>query len=121
MAKKPEDTPPRKIIKPDQEVPLVLSEAERKLILDDLIYAKQEHTEVIRATAAEKPVEFTLNSWEGLGDCIAIEANSTRDRRLKRSLDRLFAKINALQNRSPDRVPDRVPDLKIYRGEEDAP
>jgi len=97
---------------------LVLTEAERKLILDDLIYVKQEHMEVVRATATEKPVELAMTDWEGLGSCIAAEANSTRDRRLKRSLERLSTKINALL---VDPRPADVPALKIFRADDDQP
>jgi hypothetical protein len=116
MAKPPEDMPPRQTVKSGQKVPLELAEAERKLILDDLIYVKREYADAIRATAADKAVEFTLTNWEELGDGIAVEANRTRDRRLKRSLDQLFAKINALTTQRPT----RAPNLKNYRGDEDA-
>lgn len=107
----------KKKLRADQKLPLALTEAERKLILNGVTHIEDEYTSAIRATATETPVEFTWNNWERLAGCIAVEANSTRDRRLKRSLERLFARITKLL----DECPDHVPDLKIYRGEEDAP
>jgi len=104
-----------KQVKPDGTVPLTLTEAERRLILEDLMYVEDQYTNVIRATAKDRPVKFTLDDWEGLGGCIAAEADHARDKRLKKELDRLIAKIEALF----DQHPDDLPALKIYRGEED--
>jgi hypothetical protein len=95
----------------DDAVPLALTAAERKLILDDLLYLEKEYEQVVRETPANEPLRFTLDDWEGLGGCIAAEANHTDDPKLKRKLDRLFAKINKLLDEHPD---DLGPELKVF-------
>ena len=101
----------RKHITPGEKVGLKLTAAERKLILDDLLYLEKEYEQVVRETPANEPVRFTLDDWEGLGGCIAAEANHTDDPKLKRKLDRLFAKINKLLDEHPD---DLGPELKVF-------
>ena len=70
-------------------VPLALTDAERKLILEDLVYVEDEYASVIRTTPTDQPVRFALDDWKSLGGCIAAEANHARDKRLKKELDRL--------------------------------
>jgi DNA replication initiation complex subunit (GINS family) len=96
--------------KPQKKVPLALTEAERKLIVEDLEYVEDNYASVIRATPADQPVRFTLDDWKGLGDWIAAEVSHARDKRLKRELDRLYAKI--LNFLEADKPPTK---LKIYR------
>ena len=98
--------------KPEQKVPLALTEAERKLILDDLVYFEEQYALVIRATPTDQPVRFALDDWRSLIGCIAAEANQARDKRLKKELDRLHARIRSLLE---DDKP--LTELKIYRGE----
>jgi len=97
--------------KPEQKVPLALTEAERKLILDDLMYFEEQYASVIRATPTDQPVRFALDDWKNLIGCIAAEANQARDKRLKKELDRLHARIRSLLE---DDKP--LTTLKIYRG-----
>ncbi len=99
--------------KPEQKVPLALTEAERKLILDDLVYFEEQYASVIRATPTDQPVRFALDDWRSLIGYIAAEANQARDKRLKKELDRLHARIRSLLE---DDKP--LTELKIYRGEE---
>ena len=54
--------------KPDPKVPLALSEAERKLIVEDLEYIEDDYASAIRATPTDQPVRFALEDWKGLGD-----------------------------------------------------
>ena len=97
--------------KSDPKVPLALTEAERKLIVEDLEYVEDNYASVIRGTPADQPVRFTVDDWKGLGDWIAAEANQGRDKRLKKELDRLHARIrNLLEDDKPPTT------LKIYRG-----
>ena len=97
--------------KPDPKVPLALTEAERKLILEDLVYIEDDYASVIRATPTNHPVRFAVEDWEGLGGLIASEANHARDKRLKKEMDRLHARIRSLLD--DDKPPTA---LKIYRG-----
>ena len=96
-------------------MPLALTEAERKLILEDLVYVEDNYASVIRATPTDQPVRFALDDWKSLGGCIAAEANHARDKRLKKELDRLHARIRSLLE--DDKPPTA---LKIYRGEEES-
>lgn len=102
---------PKRKMTPDDAVPLTLTAAERKLILDDLLYLEKEYEQVVREAPANEPVRFTLDDWEGLGGCIAAEANHTDDPKLRRKLDRLLTKINKLLDQHPD---DRGPELKVF-------
>jgi hypothetical protein len=56
-----------------------------------------------------------LNEWEELGGCIAIEANHTKDKPLKKELDRLYARIRGLWK--ADEPPTT---LKLYRAEDES-
>ena len=96
---------------PQKKVPLALTEAERKLIVEDLVYVEDHYASVIRATPSDQPVRFTMDDWKGLGDWIAAAANQGRDKRLKKELDRLHARIRSLLE--DDKPPTAV---KIYRG-----
>jgi len=97
--------------KPDQKVPLALTEAERNLILEDLLYVEDACALVIRATPSEQPVRFALDDWKYLEGYIFTEARNTRDKRLKKELDRLHARIRSLLE--DDQAPTS---LKIYPG-----
>ena len=97
--------------KPDPKVPLAMTEAERNLILEDLVYVEDNYASVIRATPMDQPVRFALNDWKGLGGWIAAEASQARDKRLKKELERLHARIHSL---CEDDQPPAA--LKIYRG-----
>jgi hypothetical protein len=99
-------------MKPDPKVPLALTEAERKLIVEDLEYFEDIYASVIRATPTDQPVRFTVEDWTSLADCITAEANQARDKRLKKELDRLHARILDLLDKPPTT-------LKIYRGEDE--
>ena len=49
--------------KPDPKVPFALTEAERKLILEDILYIEEHYASVIRATPSDQPVRFTMEDW----------------------------------------------------------
>ena len=99
------------MLKSDPKVPLALTEAERKLIVEDLVYVEDHYASVIRATPSDQPVRFTVEDWTSLVGCIAAAANQARDKRLKKELDRLHARIrNLLEDDKPPTT------LKIYRG-----
>ena len=100
--------------KPDPKVPLAMNEDERKLVLEDLEYIDNDYASVIRATPTDQPVRFSVSEWEGLGACIATEANDARDKRLKKELDRLYVRIRSLLK--DDKPPTM---LKLYRDEEE--
>jgi hypothetical protein len=86
----------KKHIKPGTKIGLKLTAAERKRILDDVVCLDVDYAQVIRNTPATEPVAFTLDEWEDLGDFIAAEANDTSDKKLQKTLDRVFEKIQGL-------------------------
>ncbi len=100
--------------KPEEKAPLALTEAERTLILEDLVYVEDHYASVIRATPSNQPVRLALDDWKSLGGCIAAEANHARDKRMKKEMDRLRARIRTLLE--DDKPPTS---LKIYRGGEE--
>ena len=97
----------------DQNVPLALTEAERNVILRDLIYVEKEYASVIRATPSDQPIRFSLDDWKSLCGCIAAEANQARNKRLKTKLDRLHARIRSLLG--DDKSPTALKDLSWRR------
>ncbi len=102
-------------MKPALKMPLSLAEAERHLILEDLVYIDEGFASVIRATPTNQPVRFALDDWMSLGGCIATEAKQSRDKRLKKELNRLHGRIRSLLE--DDELPTA---LKIYRGDEES-
>jgi hypothetical protein len=102
-------------MKPTLKVAIALAEDERQLVLEDLVYVEEGHAAVIRATPTNQPVRLALHEWKGLIGCIAAEANHARDKRLKKELNRLHARIRSLLE---DDTPPTA--LKIYRGDEES-
>jgi hypothetical protein len=85
----------RQRIRPDEKVPLELSDHERQVILEHT-FADEELTNSLRVVPkpGEPPVlRFTLDDWEELAGCVAFEANHTKDKKLGKELDRLFGRI----------------------------
>lgn len=85
----------RQRIRPDEKVPLELSDRERALILEHT-FADEELTNPLRVVPkpGEPPVfRFTLDDWEELAGFVAFEANHTKDKKLKKELDHLFGRI----------------------------
>ena len=86
----------RKLLQPDEKVPLKLTATERKMVLDDLMIMDQENEQAIRDTSAGKPVMMTLGDLDDFIGYIAAEANHTEDKRLERKLDRIYDKVQGL-------------------------
>ncbi len=82
-------------IKPDEKVPLELNERERQLILEHT-FANDELTNRLRIVPrkGERPVfRFTLDDLDELGGFVAAEGNHTKDKKLRKELERLFDRI----------------------------
>jgi pRiA4b ORF-3-like protein len=85
-------------IKPNEVVPLELNERERELILSHT-FADEELTNRLRLVP--KPGErsvfrFTLDDLDELAGDIAFQANHAKDRKLRKELDQLFDRIQAI-------------------------
>lgn len=84
-------------IKPNETVPLELSERERKLILLES-YADEELTNRLRVVPRKGPravFRFTLDDLDELAGCIAFEANHAKDKKLQKEWDQLFDRIQS--------------------------
>jgi Plasmid pRiA4b ORF-3-like protein len=91
----PED---RKRIRPDEKVPLELSDHERELILNHS-FADEELTGPLRIVprpGAPLVYRFTLDDWDELAGYVAAEANHAKDKKLQKEWDGLYARIAAL-------------------------
>ena len=99
----------RKLIQPDEKVPLKLTATERKLVLGDLMIMDQENEQAIRDTPAGKPVMMTLGDLDDFIGYIAAEANHTEDKRLERKLDRIYDKVQGLLDKFTEVDDDIIP------------
>lgn len=86
----------KKRIQPGETVPLKLTAAERKLVLEDLMCLDEEYNQIIRSTPAGKPVMMSLDGLEDFGGYIAAEANHCDDNSKQTKLDAVFQKIQDL-------------------------
>jgi len=87
---------PHHRILPDQEVPLELTDRERELILE---HALADEALIGRLRVAPTPNQravfhFTLDDLDDLAGCVAAEANHSKDKKLRKEWDRIFARIN---------------------------
>jgi hypothetical protein len=104
--------PTRKYVKPDERVGLKLTAAERRLLLDDVMWLDDEYSDAIRQTPASQSVELTLEQWDDFGGYIAAEANHTKDRKLEKKLDALFDKVQGLLATHTDEKPPKIVKIK---------
>jgi len=86
----------RQPIRPDQELPLELSDRERELILQ---HALADEALIGRLRVAPTPNQravfhFTLDDLDDLAGCVAAEANHAKDKKLRKEWDRIFARIS---------------------------
>lgn len=95
---------PQQPIRPGETVPLKLTTAERKLVLEDLLCLDKQYEAIIRNTPADKPVMMCLSDLEDLGGYIAAEANHCDSARKQNKLDAIFEKIQALLGKYTDQV-----------------
>jgi hypothetical protein len=88
----------RKPVLHGQKVPLTLSHRERELILNRTL-ADDELTAPLRAVPISNKASvysFTLDDLEELAGYVAAEANHTKDKKLQKELDRLFARMETV-------------------------
>lgn len=86
----------RQRIRPDEEVPLELTNRERELILEHA-FADEALLGRLRVapTANQRAVfHFTLDDLDDLAGCVAAEANHAKDKKLRKEWDRIFTRIS---------------------------
>ena len=88
--------PAKKRKRSNERFGLKLSIEERKLTLASPIHIHEELAESIRATPTGAPVLLTLVELEDLGGCVAAAVNLATDKKLRKKLDAIVAKINDL-------------------------
>jgi hypothetical protein len=91
---------------PDEKVGLKLTQAERKLVLEEILPLPKEVEKAVRASPATGPVRLSLDDLEDLARHVAAAADHAEDQTLRAKLDRIARKIDALLDRSIT-----VPDL----------
>ena len=101
----------QKQIQPGEKIPLKLTAAERKLILDDLLCLDQDYEQIIRETPTGKPVMMTLDDLYDFGSYFAAEFNNCKDRKQQKKLDIIFKKIQQLLDTYINEEPSSI--LKI--------
>ena len=88
----------RKYLKPGQKVLLLLT-AEECGLITSLTYIPEELMQAIYSSKCRDEIvsaRLTLSDLEEFGECIAMEANNTKSRNLRKSLDAVFEKIEQL-------------------------
>ena len=100
--------PTQKQIQPGEKIPLKLTAAERKLILDDLLCLDQDYEQIIRETPTGKPVMMTLDDLYDFGSYFAAEFNNCKDRKKQKKLDAVLKKIQRLLDTYIDEEPPQI-------------
>lgn len=103
--------PIKKQIQPGEKVPIKLTAAERKLILEDVTCLDSNYEQIIRDTPSGKPVMLTLDDLDDFGGFIAAEANHCDDNKKQKKLDAIFEKVQRLLDTHTDDEPPKT--LKI--------
>ena len=94
----------QKRIRPDEKIPLRLSQRERQLIIEKT-FAPDELTLRLRLVQVEgkAPIyRFTLDELDELAGYVAAEANHAKSKKLENELDRIFNRIDDLLGRYTD-------------------
>jgi hypothetical protein len=86
----------RQLIRPNQELPLELTDRERELILE---HAFADEALIGRLRVVPTPNQravfhFTLDDLDDLAGCVAAEANHAKDKKLRKEWDRIYARIS---------------------------
>jgi hypothetical protein len=92
------DRQERKRIRPDEKLPLDLSDGERELILQHT-FADEDLTRrlgIVPRAGESAAYRFTLDELDDLAGYVAAEANHAKDKKLKKQLAGLFGRIQTV-------------------------
>lgn len=95
----------KKRIQPGDKVPLKLTAAERKFLLEGALILDEAYLQIIRDTPAGKPVMMTLDDLDDFGGYVAAEANHCDDKKREKKLDTIFEKMQGLLETYTDEEP----------------
>lgn len=92
----------RKKIEPDEAVSVVLSPRDRELIVDHT-FADPEYAERLRPGAGGRlRGDFTLEDIDDLMGYVAAEANHSKSQKLRKELDNLWERLQAVMDAHDD-------------------
>jgi hypothetical protein len=88
----------RKRIRPEEKIPLDLSDHERELILEHTFSDDQltRRLRVLPRVGQPATYRYNLSELEDLAGYLAAEANHAKDKKLKKHLARLFGRIQTV-------------------------
>jgi hypothetical protein len=107
--------PARKHIRPDEKLPLILTAAERKLVLEGLTCLDQEIEQAVKDTPTGQPVWMTLDDLDVFGGYVAAEANHCESKPKVKKLDAIFEKIQNLLDKHTDEEPPQIVKIEEVR------
>ncbi len=81
---------------------LILTQAEKNLILGGIANLPDEIAESVKATPAKQSIMLTLDDWRELVERIASVANDASDTTHQNNLDTIFLKIQSLLEKYAD-------------------
>lgn len=101
-------------IKPTDKVPLELNPSERKVLLDNVFDPPNllKRIKLSPITNGKLEFRFTLDELEELAGYIAAEANHTTTKKLQKTLDKIFLRIDKIMDRYTDQEEEPVEGLK---------
>lgn len=102
---------------PNEQLPLKLTAAERKLILDELLFIDQEFEAMIQGTPAGQPVMMSPDDLEDFGGYVAAEANHCDDPKKQKKLDGIFVKVQALLDKASGAQPPQATKLRTAKSQ----
>ena len=91
--------PTKKHIQPGEKVPIKLTAAERKLVLEDLMCLDEDYEQIIQDTPTGKPVMMTLDDLDDFGCYIAADSHHCDDTKKQKKLGTIFQKVQDLLER----------------------
>ena len=95
-----------------QRVPLMLTAAQRTLLVDGLECLDQEYEQLVRQTPFIEPIMMALNELDDLTGFVAAEDNHCGQPTKCRRLDALFEKILNLLDRYVEPAEEQSPTAK---------
>jgi hypothetical protein len=101
-----------------ETLPLKLTAAEKKLVLEGLIYLDREIERIVKDTPAGQPVKMTLDDLTELAGSVAAEANHCHDKAKCKKLDRILSKIEALLDELANDAPGLPSEVDDFASEE---
>lgn len=107
--------PAKKQVRPDEKLPLKLTAAQRKLVLEDLTCLDREIAQVFQDTPSGQPVKLTLDELDDLGGFVAAEANHCQNKSKARKLHAVFDKIQSLLDKFTDEAPPKTFNIDAAR------